>query len=1346
MASPMVMPGRKRSTLARFVDVQRISKPQLSLLILVGTSFVVALVLLVWLLLWISRTHVGIDGWWISQRGLTAPVVGYQADDLRRIVKSTGKGPAAMGDRSVEQALKARLAGAGRRPVIVYLSAVGVADDQGGYLLRSEPGSLQAFAPVSARQGLVTPERLIDLFAQSSLPRKLLILDAGQVASDRNLGVFANGFVQRLRTYLEAKPVRGLVVLCSCAPGQSSWVSETDQSSVFGHFVALGLSGAASGWDPDARGMTARGLGLYVRHHVSRWVAANRQAEQTPILLGDTSVKFALRQIPPSRPSVASRDPKETERLFSLLDAAWARRDTLQGHKPYRHTPVQWRRHLETLLHAERLVRAGEHGEADELLASLPTLEKTIVEATGGLPFRQHWSLALLGRDLETHPSESRRAEWKAASEKIDEALRDLTVEGDAAAQSVETEATAGPAETPAPAASKPQPGAKAEGAAAAASASGSVSTSAVSTKRKRPVPKGEDRKHAGQGISALVHRSDKNRPNYVEAQLLVWAETFTKRSAAPYGFKGLRGELFDEAVGVRRVAEEVAASDERIGRWIVPLVEAGDELRRKAQDELFAGGTGRLEGVRKLLEEARTRDRQALHVAERLVSAFDLLEQVESELPFYGEWKARQPGRHDEGLDDELLALFASSTRLAKVLQGEQPEPGSRRTVAEKEDETPESVLDRIKDWEPAYREVKDHWERLLSEFHERSSSLAAAGGADRWREIDRLLAVPLIKADIRKALVHRVHSAALASSLTGSDEVGPIASGSPLLSSSSSAPTDFDSYARQKAEKAVATARSRDRDDIPDRTSSNEGPSAPDPDFWNQALALARLDWGLLELGGAPEPDLVRLESAFNTARSAARSDPEPAFEAFERLSRLIRSFRAERFHAVHQGHETTYLPLAAGDRAVRVLPLAETLGASDTITATLDRYHRQALLLWHGRRLTRDFAPEHAMLLFEEARTYLDTEPLREARDEAAAMSVARIGVTPGSDQDLVVKEWSEQPMEILVTTTGPVPPGHSVVLVNYDPSQPVVVNDQATRHGAREGVLVPVGPDRTKAVHPVDYLVGRTESTIEPLKVTLGPGVFYRGRYFPSDRGVDVNVEPAHDPVAVTIRQSYEGLAFKDFTDQFKEHPGQGFLHYATKLKYKLVFTSDLPMKLVVRYGLKEHPESFKTKTIEVSPKRQGEVIDFVMGNDFQIVKTSELLEIPPLTLQVTAFKDKENGEVMGRGRYPFRMIPPQQYISVAANFDPGARLLYLDVVHLANDPVTGPIKVYASIGGREGWAILHRSRFASFVIAIPLNLKKVRWRVGVESMPNAFYEEIDTPAPQVEAPPEKPPAL
>src|SRR4051812_21566988 len=118
MASARVLPGRKRTALARIFDLRRVSKPQLSWLILVATAMTIALVLLIWLLLWVTRTRIGIEGWWIAQRGLASPVIGYQSNDLGRISSAAARASSDVNDRTLEPALRNHLARSGRRPVV----------------------------------------------------------------------------------------------------------------------------------------------------------------------------------------------------------------------------------------------------------------------------------------------------------------------------------------------------------------------------------------------------------------------------------------------------------------------------------------------------------------------------------------------------------------------------------------------------------------------------------------------------------------------------------------------------------------------------------------------------------------------------------------------------------------------------------------------------------------------------------------------------------------------------------------------------------------------------------------------------------------------------------------------------------------------------------------------------------------------------------------------------------------------------------------------------------------------------------------------------------------------------
>src|SRR5262249_4890184 len=149
---------------------------------------------------------------------------------------------------------------------------------------------------------------------------------------------------------------------------------------------------------------------------------------------------------------------------------------------------------------------------------------------------------------------------------------------------------------------------------------------------------------------------------------------------------------------------------------------------------------------------------------------------------------------------------------------------------------------------------------------------------------------------------------------------------------------------------------------------------------------------------------------------------------------------------------------------------------------------------LLLWHGNRLLHDFAPEHASLVFENARQFVDTEPLRAAIGAAGSMRRAKLAVTPEPADTLILDDWSEKPMRVGVEAIGNVPAGDATVLVGFDPAQPLSVVEKTSRASSREGILVPVRPsamsDRS------GYAVARSESSSGAVTVGLHPTAFYR----------------------------------------------------------------------------------------------------------------------------------------------------------------------------------------------------------------------------------------------------------
>ena len=337
--------------------------------------------------------------------------------------------------RQIEQdafgrSLREHLGRSGNRPVVLYVSAAGVSDRNGGFLLPPEPGAIPPSTSSEARDSLFTLEKLVAVCREFPSKPKLILWDAGQIGSDRNLGVYANGFLLELKKALEKTP-GNLAILCSCAPGQTSWVSEFDGRSVFSYYVEMGLSGKAVGFDGRSTGLTVRALSRYVRSQVSAWAKANRQAEQTPELVGDLSMNFPLPRASRAitRPSSATpagdvTESEEEKHILARLEQAWSRLDELRKRKPYRAAPLRWQRLRETLLHAERLFRGGDLREAEIVLGGLPGLESD----PSSRP-QLDVSLAMIENGLEEQPDEARRTAMRTASDQIDEAVTLLVSE-----------------------------------------------------------------------------------------------------------------------------------------------------------------------------------------------------------------------------------------------------------------------------------------------------------------------------------------------------------------------------------------------------------------------------------------------------------------------------------------------------------------------------------------------------------------------------------------------------------------------------------------------------------------------------------------------------------------------------------------------------------------------------------------------------------------------------------------------------------------------------------------------------------------------------------------------------
>lgn len=1305
MTTTLQQPGRRRIGL---VDTQRISKPRLSQLILVATGMIVSLVLLIWLLYWINPTRRGIGGRWIAQRGLTRPWLGHQAADIEKITGAV-RGTVPESDYgSFRDVLREHLTKAANRPVVLYISAAGVVDDQGAVLLRDDGGTIGETTEPDARQSAISLERFFEVFrdAGERFPgqSRFLIWDAGQVGSDRNLGVYANGFLPKLRSFLAENPVKRLVILSSCAPGQTSATSEFDHRSVFGYYVEQGLAGKGS----TPNGLTVQSFTRYVRNQVALWVRNHRQAEQTPELFGDVVLDFPLpraRKITRASQPAGELEQEETKRFLTRLERAWAERDNWQKRKPYRTAPRTWLRYQETLLRAERLFRSGEITEAESALNGLPNLgsEVSRVPTLEG-------SLALLEKRVAASADKEKAKLLESARGAMNEAL-DLILAADEPAAEPPGEAGK-PAPNAAPGAA---PGAPAPAANPAPAQPPAAAGAPAASKKQAGAGHAilPGRRKAESPIARLSDFEDDRRPLYPESQLIVWADTFVNRGPDRNAFRGKRGEALEKAIQTRNLSEVAAGSDERINRWIRPWVEAGDGLRRQGQDLLFAAEPAIPRGL-DALDQADEVYQVAIKNAEICEQAIDLTEQLSAELPFYGDWKAKRAGRLDIGLDQAFQDLLDAAGKLAQLIHSVPPPLRTEGDPFADRDEQ----IQRIK---RQYSVVSESFRGLTDDFHNQWE-----GG--RWRDLDSTLNVPLIPAETRMKLLARVRSLPVAASLsaTASDS----SSGTPTTSDGSGG------RLKKESDAFLAERAARSTPSLDSSVGDNESPA--DPSFWRTASGLARLELGLLEIGGATKEEVASLRETYDRACRKLGGSP---FAEFAEFSERIRSLRRARLLALAEKPNPDLLAedLDAKDRAIRVLPLADEMGR-DKLVELRVRFLRRDLSTWHGQRLLEDYAPRQALALLDRAGDdFGESDELRKTVEKAKVMARTTLVVEADAPKEPSLDNEQGMTIGIKVRAEGEIPAGEAVAFLGHDVGLPVSVNQKgAEATTGVAGTLVPVGA--ATPAGPAEFVVERMDSTPETVTIKLEPGAFYRGQIFPNDLSASpivFRLTPGKEGIDVTLRQSDRKL-INQYGDQFVRHPGQGFLHPLTPLAFRFVINHTLtkPTKVWVRYGMEGIDISYVTReNIKLEPGKPNEEIGDRVETDKHEIPVDK-----PRYLVLEIRKDNEQGRVLFKRRYPFRQILPAQFIRVEDGFDPVDNKAYVNVWHLKSDPVCGPSEVTVSLDGQALTTVLNRGAAEQWWRYYPKPPLPVAWRIRVEQVPDAFKGKIDTGV----TPPEKAP--
>ncbi len=599
--------------------------------------------------------------------------------------------------------------------VLVYLAVhAGKGEREGPYLLPDDysprtPGLRYRFSKV------------LDALVKLPDKKKLLVLDVTGISSDWSLGLFFNDFARELETLVQQRRIPNLVVLSASGPNQRSWVAEEAGRTVFAHYVLEGLKGAA-----QTNGqITAGGLARYVMPRVERWVLHNRNASQKPVLIDPDALADSM-ELVRAESNYSGSDPQLPDKITvpeSLVDA-WTRREELEQAVPHPsvYTPHWWREYLDRLLRYEELLRAGDEKSARLLEPKLDDLHKRIKAA-------QRLEYSCLANSLPmpvalglTLPAEKTQRlqnmvedlwEKRAPADEYRRVLSDLQ------------KTAADPRE-------KQLIRVRFAGLLLEKAQKSEESFNRVCLWDRDLNKRGP-----------LYQIDDVQDPRPAEAHFAL-----TLRRDLPSG-NAPAWDLLKQALAVRLQAEQAAlglsldslstspfaAFSEQVLPWIRAHVDAGDATRCPGEDRLFGAAT-EANQADKALKDAEAQYKAAQDKAIQVREALHWRDRALAELPYYSHWLAGL----DLGPQEEEIhaSLWDNLHKLCALL--EKPD-------FEKVGELVQPTADVRK----GLRDLRVTFtSNCKKEWRDEQKS---------WHEINNLLTVPFIAANLRKGLLTRLH-----------------------------------------------------------------------------------------------------------------------------------------------------------------------------------------------------------------------------------------------------------------------------------------------------------------------------------------------------------------------------------------------------------------------------------------------------------------------------------------------------------------------------------------------------------------------------------------------------------
>jgi len=586
-----------------------------------------------------------------------------------------------------ETAAQARRLGS----VVVYIRMHSAVDGTGVPCL-VPPGA----SPFNSDSWLPVKD-VFERFQRSNVPdsvRKLVIFDCGSVLVDWNQGIVFNTFASRLAEVVSAANVPNLAVLNTNSPFEMAATSAEMRRGVFGHFLELGLSGAADAPSESGNGnrlVSVRELHRYLQTRVNDWSLQNRGYHQHPQLIPSNVDDFDVANVFVARKGKRIVSPARDIAGSATVSAAdvgslWKKFEDSQRLSPFRFDPLRWADFEQRLRWLEFAIESGDaynrssHQQFVDLKQRVASIEASIDQNESGRTPSSRWSKFSKRRLLDTSGT----------------TLNTLSLAG----------------------------------LFGATDGDGADRFEVILTQLKN-APSATNLENAIQ----LLNSDSTFSSLEMTCLLRLWQRydvtTFWSDST-----------VLSSAIELHQLSERASVPlDERCLDWIRPTIEAADKLRRAVDDRVLLGGTVPATEM----QDAKTLYNRAVTISEGVAHAYAVRDELDRLLPYLGQWLIRPPVEgHAPSIPlVEVKALLLETVRLQKAVDhalSHVPE-----SVTETAAQLPfEIVLTELESKRTRLLGLLDaEYERLIHQTDVQPTT---------WNDLRHLLTVPVLPAPNEK------------------------------------------------------------------------------------------------------------------------------------------------------------------------------------------------------------------------------------------------------------------------------------------------------------------------------------------------------------------------------------------------------------------------------------------------------------------------------------------------------------------------------------------------------------------------------------------------------------------